>query len=57
MNFVDLHQQSNWIFRGVADGRNHRLVPKIGRVEEFFDLAVENVIFANFKRRARQYVN
>jgi hypothetical protein len=55
--FVDRHQQSNWIFRGVADALNHRLVPKIGRDPTIYKLEIEKVIFANFKRRARQYVD
>jgi hypothetical protein len=56
MAFVDRHQQSNWIFRGVADAHGHKLVPKIGRDPDVYDSQVEKVIFANFKRRARQYV-
>jgi FRG domain len=56
MDFVDRHQQSTWIFRGVSDAKNHQLVPKIGRVAARYDPAVERVIFANFKRRARQHV-
>src|SRR5262245_50497157 len=57
MAFVDRHQQSNWIFRGVADACSHALVPKVGRNPKIYKLEVEKVIFANFKRRARQYVN
>jgi hypothetical protein len=57
MTFVDRHQQANWVFRGVADAFEHKLVPKVGRNEEVYDLAVEKVIFANFKRRARQFVD
>lgn len=55
--FVDRHQQSNWIFRGVADSANHRLTPKVGRDPEAYDEAIEQVIFANFRRRARQFVD
>jgi hypothetical protein len=55
--FVDRHQQSNWIFRGVADSGNHRLVPKVGRDDDEYDETTERVIFANFKRRARQFVD
>jgi hypothetical protein len=55
--FVDRHQQSNWIFRGVADGASHRLVPKVGRDEDVYEPATERIIFANFKRRARQFVD
>src|SRR5690242_3831383 len=55
--FVDRHQQSNWIFRGVADAGSHDLVPKVGRDADLYDEATERVIFANFKRRARQFVD
>src|ERR1700753_1665846 len=57
LSFVDRHQQSNWIFRGVADGTRHRLLPKIGRDVEVYDEAKERVIFTNFKRRARQFLD
>jgi len=57
MAFVDRHQQPTWVFRGVADAVNHNLVPKIGRDLELYDPDVEKVIFANFKRRARQHVD
>lgn len=57
MDFVDRHRQSTWIFRGVADARKHKLVPKVGRDEELYDQEIERVIFANFKRRARQYID
>src|SRR2546430_1376818 len=56
MEFIDRHQQSTWIFRGVADAARHQLVPKVGRNAGLYDVARERVIFANFKRRARQYV-
>jgi hypothetical protein len=55
--FVDLHQQSNWVFRGVADASEHKLVPKIGRSRDDYDEARERVIFDNFRRRARQFVD
>ncbi len=57
MGFVDRHQQANWIFRGVADAERHVLVPKVGRDGTVYDKAIERVIFANFRRRARQYVD
>jgi hypothetical protein len=41
----------------VADAANHRLLAKIGRTPEFYRFALELRIFANFKRRARQFVN
>jgi hypothetical protein len=56
MDFVDRHQQSNWIFRGVADAETHRLKPKIGRDRDVYRETTERVIFANFKRRAPQFV-
>lgn len=55
--FVDRHEQSNWIFRGVADAANHRPVPKIGRNVETYSAAREQVIFVNFCRRARQFID
>ncbi len=55
--FVDRHQQANWIFRGVGDAVNHALVPKVGRPDYAYDEAIERVIFANFKRRARQFID
>jgi hypothetical protein len=55
--FVDRHRQSNWIFRGVADRAKHLLLPKIGRDTDVYDEAKERVIFANFKRRARQFLD
>lgn len=54
--FVDRHQQANWIFRGVGDAR-HLLVPKVGRDPDVYRETAERVIFANFKRRAPQFVN
>ena len=56
-DFVDRHRQSNWIFRGVADADNHQLCPKVGRDPEVYRETAERVIFANFKRRAPQFVN
>ena len=57
LSFVGRHDQSNWIFRGVADGPNHRLLPKIGRDATLHDPSVERAIFKNFKRRARQFID
>jgi hypothetical protein len=56
MEFVDRYQQSNWIFRGVADAERHKLLPKVGRDEKTYDDVKERVIFANFKRRVRQFM-
>lgn len=55
--YVDRHQQSNWIFRGVADADKHQLVPKVGRDEDVYDELTERIIFANFRRRARQFID
>ena len=49
MVFVDRHLQSNWIFRGVADAKNHSLVPKIGRDHGLYELPLEKIIFENFR--------
>lgn len=57
IKYSDRHQTSNWIFRGVADSRSHALIPKIGREAEKYSAALEHVIFANFKRRCRQFVD
>ncbi len=55
-DFVDRHLQSNWIFRGVGDARHHKLCPKIGRDPDAYRETTERVIFANFRRRAPQFV-
>jgi hypothetical protein len=57
LEFVERHQTSNWLFRGVADSVGHHLVPKIGRNPKTYSASLELVIFANFKRRARQFVD
>jgi hypothetical protein len=57
MRFADRHSQSNWIFRGVADAANHQMIPKIGRDTARYDTRQERIIFANFCRRARQFVD
>lgn len=41
----------------MADSDKHLLVPKIGRDKTRYDLGVERVIFRNFRRRARQFVD
>lgn len=56
LGFVDQHQASNWIFRGVADAELHALVPKVGRTPSLYYRSDEIIIFANFRRRARQFV-
>src|ERR1700689_1926738 len=56
MGFTDHHAASGWLFRGVADAVNHRLVPKIGREPGRYAPVRERVIFANFQRRAQQFV-
>lgn len=57
LDFVDRHQSAHWLFRGVGDAANHLLVPKVGRDPSRYKLGLERVIFANFKRRARQFVD
>lgn len=57
LDFVQQRSQSNWIFRGVGDAKKHLLVPKIGRDADLYDENRERVIFANFKRRARQFID
>lgn len=57
MAFVDRHALSTWVFRGVSSV-DHKLTPKIGRAElRRYDADREQVIFKNFKRRARLYVS
>lgn len=57
MAFVDRHALSRWAFRGVGSVE-HKLIPKIGRAElRRYDADREQVIFKNFKRRARLYVS
>ena len=56
MGFTDRHAHSRWLFRGVSDAVNHKLIPKIGRDPDRYDPRREKVIFANFQRRARQFV-
>jgi hypothetical protein len=56
MGFTERHAASGWLFRGVPDAANHRLVPKIGRDPRRYSALREKVIFANFQRRAQQFV-
>lgn len=57
MQFVDTHQEANWIFRGVADANGHALIPKVGRDEKVYKRTREQAVFRNFKRRVRQFVD
>lgn len=57
MTFLESHRTANWIFRGVADAANHRLVPKVGRDPALYSEKREYLIFVNFKRRARQFID
>jgi hypothetical protein len=57
MAFVDRYPQSHWIFRGVADADNHKLIPKIGRDVGVYEETRERVVFANFRRRAPQFID
>jgi hypothetical protein len=56
MGFTERHAASGWLFRSVADAVDHKLVPKIGRDPGRYSSLREKVIFANFHRRARQFV-
>jgi hypothetical protein len=56
MVFTDRHAASGWLFRGVSDAVKHELVPKIGRDPRRYTPLREKVIFANFRRRAQQFV-
>lgn len=57
IEFVDRHAQPHWMFRGVADAGNHKLVPKIGRNPSVYNPQNERIIFAEFARLARQFVD
>lgn len=56
LDFTDRHGSAHWLFRGVADHANHLLVPKIGRNPRRYDGGIERILFRNFRRRARQFV-
>jgi hypothetical protein len=56
MEFTNRHAQSKWIFRGVAD-KEFKLLPKIGRDSNKYDRNTEEVIFANFSRRVRYFID
>ena len=56
MGFTGRHAASGWLFRGVPDAVNHKLVPKIGRDPKRYTPLREKAIFANFQRRAQQFV-
>jgi hypothetical protein len=58
MDFVNAHARSNWMFRGVADAETFELIPKIGRDHVGqYDFRREEIIFENFKRRVRQFLD
>ncbi|PKP91909.1 MAG: FRG domain-containing protein [Alphaproteobacteria bacterium HGW-Alphaproteobacteria-16] len=57
LDFADRHGSPHWLFRGVADKDKHLLVPKIGRDTARYDAGIERVLFRNFERRARQFVD
>src|SRR3569832_529209 len=48
LDFVERHQSSHWLFRGVADSVNHYLKPKIGRDAGHYSPSLERVIFVFF---------
>lgn len=41
----------------MADASSHKLLPKIGRDLSVYDSVKKRVIFANFRRRARQFID
>lgn len=57
LDFVEQHGSPHWLFRGVADAASHLLVPKIGRDSRRYHPGAEQVLFKNFKRRARQFID
>jgi hypothetical protein len=57
IDFTDRHAATGWLFRGVSDAVNHQLLPKIGRDAQRYSSSREKVIFANFRRRAQQFVS
>lgn len=57
IQFVDWHGQLKFNFRGVADAEKHKLIPKIGRTSRNYDTRKERIIFDEFKRLARQFVD
>jgi hypothetical protein len=56
LDFAERHQSAHWLFRGVGDATHH-LIPKIGRNPTHYNPSLERIIFANFKRRARQFID
>lgn len=57
LDFADRHGSPHWLFRGVANATEHLLVPKIGRDPKRYNAGAEQVLFKNFKRRVRQFVD
>ncbi|ATI82823.1 FRG domain-containing protein [Sphingobium yanoikuyae] len=57
LDFAERHGSPHWLFRGVADAPNHLLVPKVGRNAKLYNPGAELVLFKNFKRRVRQFVD
>lgn len=56
LDFAERHGSADWIFRGVADSKNHKLIPKVGRDAMRYSGKSEKKLFEIFKRRARQFV-
>jgi len=57
IDFADRHAQAYWMFRGVADAENHKLIPKVGRASPSYSLQKERLLFSEFKRLARQFID
>lgn len=57
LDFAQRHGSPHWLFRGVADAENHLLIPKIGRDQARYNPGTEQILFKNFKRRARQFLD
>ena len=55
--FASKHGSAHWLFRGVADAKEHLLVPKIGRKPMRYSKKTEKALFAIFGRRIQQFVD
>lgn len=54
LRWVDRHQGSNWVYRGLGDS-GYALVPGAGRVRSFNEVK-ERTILEVFTRRAREFI-
>jgi hypothetical protein len=55
LKFTEKHGSSHWIFRGVADAAEHKLIPKVGRDNKRYSEPAERALFASFKRRCKPF--